>query len=1010
MLYINYSNRWQNLAKLLINNAHGVADVERPLNVLVNDRREKGQLQRLWAKEKGICMGIAFMPFMQWLEETTPWPRSQDVSERLLDGMLQGTLPVPEVMNYLGDRDGIISQRKMVKLSSQLSMVFDGYTRFRPHWFKRGVLDEKFLGGVAWQSEAWKAVGSKITPRVNNEPLHIFNRPFWPLHDVVLISNLAKSVDVHVYQFNPCQEYWEDGSVEGVLEKLGKRVAVSVRMLSTSASYSFASDFAKARASVLGALQNEVTMALKPEAVGKEDDSLQTWSVPSVRRELEVVADAIWTKLTTDATLSFSDFAISYPRHSGYSSLIREVFAARHHIPIALQSLSNDFGPDEVPALFFKMVKLPLGRFERPDVLAIVTHRLVTAALDDADPALWAQWTNDLGIFHGVDYRDHKGTYIDGDNYNWQQGLRRLALGAFMATPTHANGEVAIGNHRYAPKEVPTSDLAAAGAFVELVAPFLAECRNLKEQKRTRGQWHDFFGRWISTYIHPRSEQDDQGVEQLREALQILQSDSQVPVPYAVVAELITRSLAGLRMNFGGGGNRVTVGAIHPTQIGQTKVHFVLGLSQTNFPSKSELSALDARGTSPEPNDISPQDIDNAGLLSIICQTETQLVLSHVSRHPETGDEIYPASILVELEKRPGVIKRKFSLRGYQEENYPFLCSSRQTLDAHLAWRGESVPVVRKITPSEKVRRESQTDIPIYALRRFLESPLQGWASFSLGLPEAELQSYLELRDEEFELSGSYLLTRNVVTTHLCSPELSLEALHDDALLALARAGKAPNGVLLEMERKKHRRVMNAWMSALGEIGQASITHLGRPSLSVQGNTLKPLLLTKESRQASISGSLYPFTEKTGAIILSPLSIERRMNVARVRGFLDAMIRTVTSTEKVELFSVVSPGGLRKYRVDAVSREQALEYLNHIAFALVEDAHEYLMPADETMRFLEKPGKQSLRGALESAVSGGKGVGSQYGPVHQWRNFPVAVDTLIAEKRFGDVLKFTEAL
>ena len=46
-----------------------------------------------------------------------------------------------------------------------------------------------------------------------------------------------------------------------------------------------------------------------------------------------------------------------------------------------------------------------------------------------------ATGASSLEIVHGADRSDHEGTYIDRDQFHWEQGLRRLVLGTFLTGP-----------------------------------------------------------------------------------------------------------------------------------------------------------------------------------------------------------------------------------------------------------------------------------------------------------------------------------------------------------------------------------------------------------------------------------------------------------------------------------------------------------------------------------------------------------------------------------------------
>ena len=88
------------------------------------------------------------------------------------------------------------------------------------------------------------------------------------------------------------------------------------------------------------------------------------------------------------------------------------------------------------------LLALPLGEFTRPEVLKILTHPAVRARFPEANVDRWRDWCLGLEIVRGADRIDHDGTYIDRELFHWEQGLKRLVLGAFMTGPQSGDDRV----------------------------------------------------------------------------------------------------------------------------------------------------------------------------------------------------------------------------------------------------------------------------------------------------------------------------------------------------------------------------------------------------------------------------------------------------------------------------------------------------------------------------------------------------------------------------------------
>ena len=194
---------------------------------------------------------------------------------------------------------------------------------------------------------------------------------------------------------------------------------------------------------VLGRLQREI-LRRSPEsdAPFEPDDSLSILACPGIRREAEVVANEIWKLIREDDShhgsptdrLRFRDIAVllaDKPNQAAYQAHFRAIFEELHGIPFNMVDLPLAGECQAIEAVLL-LLALPLGEFTRPELLKVLTHPAVHARFPEADVNRWRDWCLGLEIVHGADRHDHEGTYIDRDSFHWEQGMRRLVLGAFM--------------------------------------------------------------------------------------------------------------------------------------------------------------------------------------------------------------------------------------------------------------------------------------------------------------------------------------------------------------------------------------------------------------------------------------------------------------------------------------------------------------------------------------------------------------------------------------------------
>lgn len=501
-----------------------------------------------------------------------------------------------------------------------------------------------------------------------------------PTHQRVLAA-LAASTALYVHALNPCMEFWEDlPRVRHVASSAGEPPALSlwgrpgrdaVRILDQLSDCDFSARFVDpgsgaplevslpvappAPPSLLTLLQTDILLRRPPAAVTQPaDDSLRVLACPSQRRELEIVASEIRALLAGDATLRASDIAVLLCDTSAgaYQALVSAVFgeagALPHHlvdVPLATES--------RIVEAFELLITLPLGQFTRPEMLQVATHPAVVGRFEGIDPDDWVALSERLGIVRGADHRDHADTYIEQDLYNWQQGVRRLALGAFMAgSASGIETAVDFGGVAYVPEEL-TGDLRSSAAqFSLLVQSLIGDARHAAAAELPLAGWQAWFEALIAAYLQPQSEQDERNLARCRELLArlgALDLDRQ-RFDYRSVCELLRARLRQLRTDRGdflAGG--VTVAPLRAVAGLPFRVIFVCGLGQGAFPGRDGEHPLDLRRAAPRAGDLAPGERDRYRFLEVLLAARERLILSYVARDPVSGETLAPASVVSEL-------------------------------------------------------------------------------------------------------------------------------------------------------------------------------------------------------------------------------------------------------------------------------------------------------------------------------------------------------------------------
>ncbi|HEV8238385.1 MAG TPA: exodeoxyribonuclease V subunit gamma [Thermoanaerobaculia bacterium] len=560
-------------------------------------------------------------------------------------------------------------------------------------------------GAGRWVSLADVVSGSLPLP-TGQPPLHVFGVSYVARIFQQLFARLAETRPVVLFTLNPCQEFWEDVETErehrrrlaryrgplpapeddpyGLfsdtdnqpLRLWGRPGREHVRMLDDLTECAFEERFAAADAtdtSLLAAVQSDV---LRRAATGERssraewarDGSVSLLAAPDLRREVEAVADAIWELVAasegTADPLRFSEVAVivNAGARDRYLPQVQAVFGEFHGIPCNVADLPFA-GERRVAEAARLLLALPFGRFTRAEVLRVMLHPAVRGRFPvdaDVDPDEWARLAAELGIFHGASREDLADTYVEEDLLSWDQGLRRLALGAFMTGGRAGDDRLWEGPPAGAPEggtqQVLVADVAAvrvesAARFALLARSLLADCRRLQEESRPLAEWAELLRTLLDGYLTP-GEGEEADLHRCRLALAALDHAdvAGIAVPGRVACELASAAIAERTVGRGALlGEGVSVSTLLPMRVIPFRVVFVLGLGEGEFPAANRRDALDLRAAGRRAGDVSPAERDRYLFLETLLSARDKLVLSYVDRDERTGERLRPSSVVQEL-------------------------------------------------------------------------------------------------------------------------------------------------------------------------------------------------------------------------------------------------------------------------------------------------------------------------------------------------------------------------
>jgi exodeoxyribonuclease V gamma subunit len=971
--------------------------------------------------------------------------------------------------------------------------------------------------------------------------IHIIGFSYVPYAHHRIFARMARAADVHVYAINPCMEFWEDlqsgwevrlagrqlarrgdanvqlsfGDIDDTppLRLWGRPGRENIRILNELTQCDFVARFVdpaehgQGALTMLRALQRDILFR-QPERtepntgpntgigadIDPDDDSIRVLGCPSVQRELEVIGNEIWRLIQRDPSLRFNDIAvlISRAEQELYQAHIPAVFGELHDIPHHLVDVPLS-AESRIIEAFQLLLDLPFGRFTRPELLRVLTHPAVLARYPDVDPSDWVHWSERLGIVHGADHDDHLGTYIDKDVFNWQQGIRRLALGAFMAGERSGDSRaISFGETSYLPEELPSDLLPSAARFALVARSLISDARYCRSARMSLSEWRVFFDVLASSYLAPVDDDDERNLSRCRDAIETLATadiDGRA-VSYRIACEMVRGELMGLSGAVGEFlAHGVTVAPLLPMRPIPYRVIFLAGMGEGRFPASERESPLDLRVARRRRGDVAPRERDRYLFLETLLAARDRLYLSYVSRNAQTGESLQPSSVILELSH---ILRRGYAtgsaaegitiqhpLRRYDPRYFPALFAAadepgaeapmvsvapsahrqanalalRRHLESKLREQGRDMPTFAELRralsapqfvalrqrlglhdvadrdPGERGDQEESTvSISLSMVRRFLECPLQAWASAVLRLRESEMADLVARQDEAFATPVAPMvgMLRDVFAAHLAGEARTEDALIEQYELRaqhLELTGSAPVGVFSAIERERHTAILRRWhehlMELTGGVGERFRTYsFGRAQEhSDVGALLPPIALSIELPDAAgqtrvVPVELHGRTEVVGEHSVGSLVlIHRDKPSARnllpkymLRGFVDQLALSAAGMagEREHLATVLTAcDQTARYRLEPWTRDEARAYLGVLVADLLGSSHEYLLPCEAVFEHLDRP-ERSLFGIVEQLKARGMGFSSLFGPVTQLDSLqaPFDADALI-ERRFG---------
>ena len=700
------SNRLEALVEALAGTVGtGRTSLFDPVNLVVPNTLVEGYVKQGLARRLGIAANVETQFLRSFLRQVAAdsAPDATDatiVDRDLIEGALLGLfhdlawLNGPElgpVRDYLQGADGDALDRKRVQLAAELAALFDEYAFSRPEmlaaWREGALVPEADQALQRWQSALWLALHGPRglftargmvtlpeffaqTPAEKLRPpraVHLFGISYVARLYGSIFETLARATELHVYTLSPNRvTAGEARAVSGpddspdpspllAWARPGRdNVQLLTRLAGGEVDARFVASPSGARTPRLAAFQAAVLeqRSVSPRAARADDDSLTVVPAADPRRELETIAAEIWSRMRADATLTFSDFAVIVPAASAsvYLPLAQAVFEGASRLPHTIVDLPRP-AERRILDVVGLLLELPLGSLGRPDLLRVAMHPAVARRFPEVDPEDWLALCEALEIVRGADRADQAASYLTRDRTSWEQGLRRLALGAFLSGPRSGEERpFVLDGEEVLPFDLPPGLEPAARALGiiarELIA-FADAARGAPAPFETHAA---LLRRTIAQTIFPEPGDEEAALGDALRALVDIAAfvPADLAVSFRVAAELLKARLGGTpRRHRSPEG--VTVASFVPMRALPFRMIFVAGLDERVFPAPVETRALDLRSGAPRPGDVSAREQDQHMFLETLLAARERLTLSYVARDAVTGEPRAASSVVEAL-------------------------------------------------------------------------------------------------------------------------------------------------------------------------------------------------------------------------------------------------------------------------------------------------------------------------------------------------------------------------
>ncbi|HSG92001.1 MAG TPA: exodeoxyribonuclease V subunit gamma [Pseudomonadales bacterium] len=749
MLRIRQSNRLDRLADDLIE-ALMTPSGRHPLvseRVVVQSPGMATWLRHRLAERAGIAAAVDFpLPatfLWQVVRALVPEAQVQSPYEKRAMAWRLMTLLDPENPDFRDDpaqapllgylEDDAPSGLKRFQLAQRVADLFDQYLIYRPDWMRRwrGARaddGDPIAAMEPWQPRLWRrlvaATGDgpdraglqeRARRRLETEAdagaclddvvpgrVAVFGLSAMPPEQLRLLLALAAHVDVDVYVFNPCRQFWSDIVSERYLARLvadetasgatpthpyydtghpllaslGRAGRDFVDLLLELGEQGEPEDAFETPAGdrLLQTLQRDI-LDLEGggelQVVAADDDSLVFADCHGPLRELEALHDWLLARFEAAPELRPRDIIVMIPDIDRYAPCIDAVFGrsgaaggrSTTDIPYGIADRGVR-GEAPILGAVAALLRLPHGRFTVSELLGILETPAVLRAfrLDEQDLEQIAWWLEETGVRWGRDGAhwarfgfgaEATGAGDDGEDgatadagpraNSWAFGIERLLLGYAMGDREALfRGVLPFGGVEGEAAE----SLGALLSFLQCMDRFAARLRG----PHSAAVWAHHLSQLLRDCFEcdPEEEHALTGVREL--ITELAELEAAAGVTEALTLDVVSAALEPVLRAPGGShrflSGQVTFCTLMPMRTVPFRIVALLGMNDGDYPRRETPLGFDLLARAPRKGDRARRLEDRYLFLEALLAAREHLYLSWSGRSP-TDDRVQPPSVVV---------------------------------------------------------------------------------------------------------------------------------------------------------------------------------------------------------------------------------------------------------------------------------------------------------------------------------------------------------------------------